>query len=417
MNKEVLLSTSLFFLLLFAATATAHFKLNLNIRIIHVEHLDGGLRVYMRLPMPYLVAHLVGPEKQDGSRDPAPFTYNQIVDGELLHYVDFSALQKDPLPLGELATAGHVFTQNGAVMSAQVEQVRIHRGLTQPPFSSLQEAKRSFATLPQMQQDQPVFVGDSVVDVQFLLSSGGLVTDYTIASTLEPGLSGQDDTANLVLDYYDQDVKVFRITGLLQQPITIERSVFAAVKTFVYQGIKHILSGTDHILFVLCLILGALSLGALAWRVTGFTLGHSVTLILGFFGLTPEAPWFIPLVETGIALSIIYVAVIALSARAHAGTVLMTTALGLLHGLGFAFVLHEILQVTAPNLWHSLIAFNIGVEIGQLAIVILIWPLLQWLRGSKPQYYTTLQWLIAVPCIAIAAVWTGQRATSIFAAL
>ena len=72
-------------LLLFTPASKAHFKLNLNIRVIHVEHVQDGLDVYFRLPMPYLVANKVGDQQADGTRTPAPFTSNAMVNDELMH--------------------------------------------------------------------------------------------------------------------------------------------------------------------------------------------------------------------------------------------------------------------------------------------------------------------------------------------
>ena len=116
------------------------------------------------------------------------------------------------------------------------------------------------------------------------------------------------------------------------------------------------------------MILGAATLRSLIARVTGFTLGHTVTLVLGFFGLAPQGAWFIPTVETLIALSIIFAAVdaVARSAneRSDGRAVVVTSLIGVLHGFGFSFMLQNILKVDAPNVWQSLLAFNIGVEIG-----------------------------------------------------
>ena len=80
--------------------ARAHFLLNLNVRILHVEHLDDGLRVYLRLPMPYLVADRLGPVAANGLPEPAPYTTNRMEDGQLVHYLDADALKADPLGLG-----------------------------------------------------------------------------------------------------------------------------------------------------------------------------------------------------------------------------------------------------------------------------------------------------------------------------
>ena len=74
--------------LAFSQSVSAHFKLNLNIRILHVEHHADGLNLYLRLPMPYLVANLLGPENADGEREPAPFTTNAMVDDCLLYTSD-----------------------------------------------------------------------------------------------------------------------------------------------------------------------------------------------------------------------------------------------------------------------------------------------------------------------------------------
>lgn len=84
----------------------------------------------------------------------------------------------------------------------------------------------------------------------------------------------------------------------------------------------------------------------------------------------------------------------------------------MLHGLGFSFVLHEILRIDAPNLWQSLLSFNVGVEIGQLAIVLIAWPSLVLLRRlSVPAWhYTRLG--VASACIAVAAFWTYERVVS-----
>ena len=199
--------------------------------------------------------------------------------------------------------------------------------------------------------------------------------------------------------------------------MTVSRSVLEAAWTFVVEGVRHILEGLDHVLFVVCLVLGATALGSLAWRVTGFTLGHSVTLTLGFFGYYPSGAWFVPLVETGIALSIVYAAVAALTSVGHRLTTGVTALLGLLHGLGFSFVLREILKLDSPNLWQSLLAFNLGIEAGQLLIVLVLWPLLFLVAKRLPRGVVVVRWAIALPCVLVAAIWTGERAVQLISTL
>jgi len=177
-------------------------------------------------------------------------------------------------------------------------------------------------------------------------------------------------------------------------------------------------------MFVICLVLGAMHFGPLLWRVTGFTIGHSITLSLGFFGFVPTGAWFVPAVETGIALSIIYVAFVAVAPdfkssfklKKNEWTVVAVTGLiGLLHGLGFSFVLQHILQVTSPNIWQSLLAFNLGVEIGQVLIVIASFSIfyLISLLGTRATKINRL--IVAGVCACISFYWVIERGSNILA--
>ena len=404
----------------FATSANAHFLLNLNVRILHVERLETGLRVYLRTPMPYLVADKVGPVGSSGLPEPAPFTSNTMEDGKLTHFVDFAQLSSDPLGLGGIAESGFDFVTGDDRMTGKVEQVRLYRVGTEPAFATLDEARTSFADDETvLDSSTPLYVGDTVVDVVLRFDTAGPVRSYAVSSNLNPDLPGQEDTANLVLDYGPGNPRVFRSRGLMQEPVVISHSAFSAIRTFIVEGVRHILKGTDHVLFVVSLVLGATLLGSLLWRVTGFTLGHSVTLALGFFGFVPSGAWFVPTVETGIALSIIYAASIAIwpqlaGSTGERRTFVVTCGIGLLHGLGFSFVLQNILQVTSPNIWQSLLAFNVGVEIGQIGIVLATWPVFYAIRKANRKAWNIVRFCIAAACIGIAAIWTVQRFASIF---
>jgi len=114
--------------------------------------------------------------------------------------------------------------------------------------------------------------------------------------------------------------------------------------------------------------------------------------------------------STWIAISIVIAAVYALgSMKQHSRGIVITVFIGMLHGLGFSFVLREILGVNSPNLWVSLLSFNVGVELGQLAIVLLLWPVLYLIGRKYPAVSTPFKWTVALPCIGIAAFWSGQR--------
>ena len=95
---------------------------------------------------------------------------------------------------------------------------------------------------------------------------------------------------------------------------------------------------------------------------------------------------------------------------------IITCAIGLLHGLGFSFVLHEILRVTSPDIWQSLLAFNVGVEIGQLLIVLMAWPLFRLTEHLSSKAWRAGRWTVASACAVIAFYWTAERTLSIFSA-
>jgi hypothetical protein len=147
-----------------------------------------------------------------------------------------------------------------------------------------------------------------------------------------------------------------------------------AALRFVGSGFLHILGGTDHLLFVACLVIPFRRLRPLVLIATAFTVAHSITLGAAAFGVAPGGLWFPPLVETLIAASIVYMALEnVLGSNAHRRW-LVAFAFGLVHGFGFAFALRESLQFAGSHLVTSLVAFNVGVELGQVAVLVVLVP-------------------------------------------
>ena len=147
---------------------------------------------------------------------------------------------------------------------------------------------------------------------------------------------------------------------------------------FVKLGFFHILDGTDHLLFLLCLVIPFRRLGPLLLVVTAFTVAHSLTLIASAMNLAPDVLWFPPLIETLIAASIVYMALenIAGSQHLRRSRWAIAFACGLVHGFGFSFALRETLQFAGSHVVASLLAFNVGVELGQILVLLLFVPLL-----------------------------------------
>jgi hypothetical protein len=144
---------------------------------------------------------------------------------------------------------------------------------------------------------------------------------------------------------------------------------------FVQLGFAHILDGADHLLFLFCLVIPFRRLRALVLIVTAFTVAHSMTLIAAVSGFVPDALWFPPLIETLIAVSILYMALENIAGVTNVQRRWMIAfGFGLVHGFGFSFALRETLQFAGSHLLTSLLAFNAGVELGQLFVLTLLVP-------------------------------------------
>jgi hypothetical protein len=192
-------------------------------------------------------------------------------------------------------------------------------------------------------------------------------------------------------------------------------------RAMVWQGVLHIWMGIDHVLFLVALMLPTvLVLIGGSWQpvpafpralwnllkiVTVFTLAHSVTLLLAAFGVL-DVPS--RLVESIIALSIVLVALNNITGRVREGALLVILGLGLFHGLGFATVMGH-LPFRTMDLVKVVVGFNIGVELGQMVIVALLFPALYFLR-QRPLYMPVVLKGCSAVLILISGVWFVQRA-------
>jgi hypothetical protein len=182
---------------------------------------------------------------------------------------------------------------------------------------------------------------------------------------------------------------------------------------FVGSGIEHILDGVDHLLFVICLLIPFRRIRPLVVIVTSFTVAHSITLIASAFGMVPNFLWFPPLIETLIAASIVYMAFENIVGSQWEKRWIIAFAFGLVHGFGFSFALSEILQFAGGHLVTSLLAFNLGVEIGQLLIILLAVPLINLLfRHVVAERMGTI--LLSAVLAHSGWHWMSERAGELF---
>jgi hydrogenase/urease accessory protein HupE len=184
----------------------------------------------------------------------------------------------------------------------------------------------------------------------------------------------------------------------------VDEHPLRTVTHFIGQGILHIFTGYDHVLFIVTLLLGVATWRQLALIVTAFTAAHSLTLALATLDIVSLPS---QIVEPVIAASVLFVAVDAF-VRPHArARVLVTFCFGLVHGFGLSSVLRD-LGLSGGQLFPALLGFNLGVECGQLAIVAPLFPLILWLRKKPPVYLRTRNVLCASVAL-LAMCWIVIR--------
>jgi HupE / UreJ protein len=187
----------------------------------------------------------------------------------------------------------------------------------------------------------------------------------------------------------DGAVRVYRLPGD-SGLVRLDPRWHQAAGRFVHLGFVHILEGLDHLLFLLCLVIPLRRFGSLVPVVTSFTIAHSITLIASAYDLAPTALWFPPLVEALIALSIVYMAIENIVSTKFERRWLVAFGFGLVHGFGFSFALREALQFAGAHLLASLLAFNVGVELGQLLVLTITVPVLVLLFRKIPERTGTI---------------------------
>ena len=235
------------------------------------------------------------------------------------------------------------------------------------------EAALARITDQPMSNETDVAFDTGLLDILFEYPIGSADSNFSTNLTL--ARLGLRTITVLRLVLPDGAVRAFEYTGNAGL-IRLDPRWHQAALRFVALGFEHILDGIDHLLFLACLVIPFRRLGPLVAIVTSFTVAHSVTLIASAFNMAPEAPWFPPLVETIIALSIVYMAVENIVGVKLRRRWLITFGFGLVHGFGFSFALRETLQFAGSHLLMSLLSFNVGVELGQLVVLAVLVPAL-----------------------------------------
>ena len=240
-------------------------------------------------------------------------------------------------------------------------------------FASWEEARRHIES-PPLPENTTLFWNQPDMDVLF---------EYPIQSdqsrfSVHPALGRLGLRVVTVLRFVPAqgEMRVLEYSG---DPglVRLDPRWFQAAGQFIKLGFLHILDGTDHLLFLLCLVIPFRRFRGLIPVITAFTVAHSFTLIASAYDMAPGALWFPPLIEMLIAASIVYMALENITGKANVHRRWMVAfAFGLVHGFGFSFALRESLQFAGSHLLTSLLSFNVGVELGQMVMLLIFIPTL-----------------------------------------
>jgi hypothetical protein len=240
-------------------------------------------------------------------------------------------------------------------------------------FERYEQALANLTTGPRLGADTEIYWEQGMMDVAFEFPIASDRSDFAI----RPGFTRLGLQVNVVLRFLqpgkpERAFDVHADVGIVHLDPRWHQAFFL----FVKEGFWHILGGIDHLLFLFCLVIPFRQFRPLLVVVTSFTIAHSVTLIASAFGLAPTGLWFPPLIETLIAISIVYMAFENIVGARLERRWMVTFAFGLVHGFGFSFLLSQRLQFAGSHLLSSLLAFNVGVEIGQVLVLAFVIPAL-----------------------------------------
>ena len=243
-------------------------------------------------------------------------------------------------------------------------------------FETYEQASRHVAE--PLERGTSIYIDQGYVDARISYPIGSPGSEFAIRTSAGRELG---DYLKLALRYIPpgEDGRAMVITSSAGT-VALNPTWVRAASGFIGLGIAHILTGYDHLLFLLCLVIPLRGWRQILSVITVFTLAHSFTLLGSAFNLAPSGTWFPPFVETAIAASIVYMALENIMGVNLKRRVLITGLFGLVHGFGFSYGLQENFQFAGTHLLVSLFAFNVGIEMGQIMVLAVMLPALAMVR-------------------------------------
>jgi hypothetical protein len=300
-----------------------------------------------------------------------------VMDVEFPHrereFVDLARIDQSLHDAAKIALANNIDLYEGDTLLSNPRIVSTRMSLESDRSFATYEGALAHVTGPALSNDTTIFWEQGVLDVLFEYPIQSDRSYFSIHAAFDRfALKVITSLQFLPPGGVDRAYALEGDAGLVR----LDPQWFQAAANFVKMGFFHILDGTDHLLFLLCLIIPYRRVWPLVPIVTAFTVAHSITLIGSAYNYAPNVLWFPPLIETLIATSVFYMALENIVAAHPGRRWIITFLFGLVHGFGFSFGLQHTLQFAGSYLLTSLLSFNIGVELGQLLVLALLVPLL-----------------------------------------
>ena len=237
---------------------------------------------------------------------------------------------------------------------------------------------------PRLPNDMELYWEQGMLDVLFEYPVRSEHSTFSINTSLER----PDLRVNTVMRFLPPEGsdRLFEYAGNPGR-VWLNPTGYQAFQRFVALGFAHILNGLTHLVFLACVIIAFRRMRPLAIIVAAFIVAHSVTLTASAFRLAPNVLWFQPLIETLVAVSILYMAFENMVGTKLERRSMSTFGFGLVHGFALSFALPEMLQFGGTHVFVSRFAFNIGIELGLLLVLALLYPvlsiLLRWIGAQQ----------------------------------
>ncbi len=395
-------------LVLLSSPSQAHFE-RFEPRVVFIGEVDDSLRAYVRMPLG--LAILPTNWKGVEANQNLPFLVTKEAKDGLTYSLDQNALKSSPQTLIDKVSIGHQFWIDGKeVIQSKVSHARISTKKTLPQFSTLSSADTSIPQETLEIENGEIDLFDATLDVEIILPKTAIKSEnIRITSHLGQDFETIDRLANVVTYYGPTKPKRQTTIGVMDISFGDRPKEAASVVNQLQHGATHILKGLDHVLIIVLIALTASTWVVVLRNATGFTIGHSITLSLGAYGYLPTAAWFAPMAEIFIAATILYGALLILKQKSESLDLRTICVIGLIHGIGFSFALEDVFQAAGDNAILTLLYFNLGVEIGQVAVYLALLPILLLLTRFAKSTEFIWKNVMAIGMITISAYWIFDR--------